>query len=107
MRALSRSLILHGRIRTTTPKAKEARRYVEKLVTLAKDGSLAARRRALSLLPEKPVVKKLFNIIAPLLQDRNGGYTRIVHLPFRRKGDAAEQAFLEFVVPVPRTTEQE
>ncbi|MCX7704267.1 MAG: 50S ribosomal protein L17 [Planctomycetota bacterium] len=107
MRALSRSLILHGRIRTTTPKAKEARRYVEKLVTLAKDGSLTARRRALSMLPEKPVVKKLFDTIAPLLADRNGGYTRIVHLPFRRKGDAGAQSFLEFVVPIPRTTGEE
>lgn len=106
MRSLSRALILNGRIKTTLPKAKEARRYVEKLVTLAKDGSLHSRRRALSMLPDKPVVKKLFNTVAPLLEDRNGGYTRIVNLPFHRRGDGASQAFLEFVVPIPRTEEE-
>lgn len=107
MRALSRALILNGRIKTTLPKAKEARRYVERLVTLAKDGSLHARRKALSMLPDKPLIKKLFDTVAPLLAERNGGYTRIIHLPFRRRGDAASQAFLEFVVPIPRTEESE
>ncbi len=105
MRSLSRALIMHGRIRTTRAKAKEARRYVERLVTLAKKESLAARRRALSMLPDKPMIRKLFKMIAPLFADRNGGYTRIVHLPVPRKGDGAEQAFLEFVMPVPRTDE--
>ena len=113
MRALSRALIMHGRIRTTVQKAKEARRYVERLVTLARKAAaaeetkdaIALRRRALAMLPDKPMIRKLFNVVAPLFADRNGGYTRIVRLPTRRLGDGAEEAFLEFVVPIPRTDE--
>ncbi|RKY14531.1 MAG: 50S ribosomal protein L17 [Planctomycetota bacterium] len=112
MRSLTRALILYGRIKTTVAKAKEARRYAEKLVTIAKKGvggdpikRVNAIRRALSMLPDKPVIKKLFDVVVPLLEDRNGGYTRIVHLPTPRLGDKAEQAFLEFVVPIPRTKE--
>jgi len=112
MRSLTRALILHGRIKTTLAKAKEARRYAEKLVTIAKKGvgddpikRMNAMRRALAMLPDKPVIKKLFDVVVPLLEERNSGYTRIVHLPTPRLGDRAEQAFLEFVVPIPRTKE--
>ncbi len=85
------------RIRTTVPKAKAARRLAERLITLGKRGTLHARRRALALLPNKRTVKTLFEDIAPLYNDRNGGYTRIVRLPVFRRGDGAELCFLELV----------
>jgi large subunit ribosomal protein L17 len=96
-RNLTRSLILHGRIKTTVPKAKEVIPFASRLVTLAKDGSLAARRRAVELMGENEAVGKLFSEIAPRFADRPGGYLRIVKLPFPRLGDRAEQAYLEFV----------
>jgi large subunit ribosomal protein L17 len=85
------------RITTTIPKAKEARRLAERLITLGKKGDLAARRRALSLLPKKAVVKQLFEDIAPLYKDRPGGYTRILRLTKHRLGDGADLCFLELV----------
>jgi len=85
------------RVKTTVPKAKAARPLAERLVTLGKRGTLHARRRALALLPNKRTVKTLFEDIAPLYNDRNGGYTRIVRLPAFRRGDGAELCYLELV----------
>ena len=90
------SLIEHQRIKTTLAKAKAVRPLAEKIVTLGKNGSLHARRNALSILRQKDAVKKLFDEIAPRSTDRNGGYTRIVKLG-QRKSDSASMAFIEWV----------
>jgi large subunit ribosomal protein L17 len=82
------SLFQEGRIQTTVTKAKEARRLAEKMITLGKRGTLHDRRRAIAVLRQPNVVAKMFADIAPLYQERNGGYTRILKLG-RRKGDAA------------------
>jgi len=90
------SLIEHQRIKTTLAKAKAVRPLAEKIVTLGKNGSLHARRNALSILRQKDAVKKIFDEIAPRSTDRNGGYTRIVKLG-QRKSDSASMAFIEWV----------
>ncbi len=89
------SLIEHSRITTTVTRAKEARRWADRMVTLAKKGSLHHRRQALSFLRQKPAVKKLFAELGEQHADRSGGYTRIIRLGTRR-GDAAEMAILEW-----------
>ncbi len=89
-------MIEHQRIKTTLAKAKAVRPLAEKIVTLGKNGSLHARRNALSILRQKDAVKKLFDEIAPRSTDRNGGYTRIVKLG-QRKSDSASMAFIEWV----------
>jgi len=96
MRSLARNLVRDGRIKTTTAKAKEVRPYVEKLVTKAKVGTVAARRLVDSRLMGTIETKKLFDVIAPKYKDRNGGYTRIVKLP-NRDLDGAPMALIEFV----------
>lgn len=96
LRGLVASLIEHQRIETTVAKAKEARRVAEKLVTLGIRGDLHAKRLVLSRLPNKDLVFKLFNEIAPRFKGRNGGYLRIVHTR-QRERDRAEMAVLEFV----------
>jgi large subunit ribosomal protein L17 len=96
LRNMAASLISHGRIRTTEAKAKELRPFVEKLVTLGKRDSLHARRRALSILPRKEAVQKLFSDVSPRFSERPGGYTRILKLA-HRQGDGAAMAFIEFV----------
>src|SRR5439155_4610920 len=88
------SLIEHERIKTTLAKAKAVRPLAEKMVTLGKNGSLHARRTALSVLRQKDAVKKLFEEVAPRSASRLGGYTRIVKLGLR-KSDAAPMAFIE------------
>ncbi|MCF7803217.1 MAG: 50S ribosomal protein L17 [Candidatus Marinimicrobia bacterium] len=93
---MAASLFKHKQIRTTDAKAKEARRVAEKLITLGKKGDLAARRKALSILPTKEDVNTLFNEIAPQYEEREGGYTRIVKLG-RRTNDAAPVSILELV----------
>lgn len=93
---LSRSLIEHEKIRTTQTKAKEVQPLAEKLITLAKDGDLHARRQALRVITDKAVVHKLFDEIGPRYQDRPGGYTRITKLG-PRLGDAAPMVILELV----------
>jgi large subunit ribosomal protein L17 len=90
------SLIEHQRIKTTLAKAKAVRPLAEKMVTLGKNGSLHARRTAVSVLRHKDAVKKLFDEIAPRSTERNGGYTRIVRLG-QRKSDSASMAFIEWV----------
>ena len=90
------SLFEHERIVTTTPKAKEARRLADKMITLAKKGDLHARRQALSFIRSKDIVAKLFDVIQLQFVDRNGGYTRIIQTGVRQ-GDAAAMAILELV----------
>ncbi len=96
-RSLAMSLILEERIETSLQRAKAVRPFVERLITLAKKGDLSCRRRALQMLPNKKVIRKLFEEVAPRFEGRNGGYTRILKLPARRQGDACELAILELV----------
>ena len=90
------SLVEHRRITTTLVKAKEIRRYAEKMVTLGKSGTLHARRQAIAFMHQVDKVRILFNEIAPGFEKRNGGYTRIMKLG-PRVGDGAEMCILEFV----------
>lgn len=96
MKSLVTNLILCDSIRTTLPKAKQARRDAEKAVTLARKGTLAARRLAASRLQQPKAVKRLFDVVAPAMEGRPGGYTRILKLG-RRRGDAAELCLLQWV----------
>ena len=97
MKSLVTNLILAESIKTTLPKAKEARKDADKIVTIAKKGDLAARRLAASRLLDPKAVQKLFDKIAPAMKDRKGGYTRIVKLG-TRKGDAAETCILQWTM---------
>ncbi len=90
------SLIMHGRIRTTVVKAKETRRLAERMLTWAKRGTLHHRRMAIAKLHNKEAVAKLFDEIAQLYADRNGGYTRIIKLG-QRRGDGAQLCLLEWL----------
>ncbi|OPX22048.1 MAG: 50S ribosomal protein L17, partial [Planctomycetales bacterium 4484_123] len=104
-RNLAASLFEHGAIRTTPAKAKDVRRFVERLITIARRGTLHARRRVIALLGDRQmvdeenprelakqtVIQKLFEDIAPRYADRPGGYTRLIRLPERRIGDGGEQ----------------
>ena len=90
------SLIEHQRIKTTLAKAKAVRPLAERMVTLGKNGSIHARRRALAVLRQKSAVKKLFDDVAQRSSERNGGYTRIIKLG-ARKSDSARMAFIEWV----------
>lgn len=96
LRNLVTSVIEHERVITTVPKAKAAKPLVEKMITLAKDDTLHARRQAASFLQTPDSVKKLFDKLGTRFGQRNGGYTRVVRLGWR-KGDGAEQAVLELV----------
>ena len=96
MKSLVTNLILAESIKTTLPKAKEARKDADKIVPIAKTGDLAARRLAASRLLDPKAVQKLFDKIAPAMKDRKGGYTRIIKLG-ARKGDAAEMCILQYV----------
>lgn len=91
-----RSIILHETVKTTLPKAKESRRYVERLVTLAKVDSVANRRRAFAILRNNDAVSKLFNELGPRFASRPGGYVRVLKNGFRA-GDAAPMAVIQFV----------
>ena len=90
------SLIEHEQIKTTLPKAKELRRIVEKLITLAKRGDVHARRQAAAQLKQDKDVAKLFEILGPRYKDRAGGYCRVLKAGFRY-GDMAPMAIIEFV----------
>ena len=96
MRSQVDSLFRHSRIRTTLQKAKESQRMAEKLITLARRGDLAARRRVLRKVRDKELVKHLFEEIAPRYADRPGGYTRVIKAGLRT-GDAAQMAILELI----------
>jgi large subunit ribosomal protein L17 len=96
MRNLITSLLREEKIRTTDPKAKELRRWADRVITLGKEGSLHARRQALAIVQDKSVVRKLFETIGPRFKQRAGGYTRIVKIGVRR-GDAAPISLIELV----------
>ncbi len=96
LRAMVTYLFENGKIETTVTRAKEVRAVAEKYITLAKDNTLANKRLALAFITKEDVVKKLFEEIAPLYADKNGGYCRIVKTGPRR-GDAAEMAIIELV----------
>ena len=108
-RNLVQSLFEHGKIRTTLPKAKEVKGLAEKLITLARTGTLANRRRVISLMGDRrlvdedqeftgqKVVQKLFNDIAPQFNDRPGGYTRIIKLAEHRIGDGGDLVLLQLL----------
>lgn len=95
-RNLVTSLLDHERIETTEAKAKEIRGFTDRMITLGKEGTLPARRRALGFLRSKAVVSKLFSDVAGRFKDRSGGYTRTVKTR-RRMGDAAEMVAIELV----------
>ncbi len=105
------ALFTHEQIRTTLPKAKEARRVAERLITLAKDGTLHRRRHVARTLRDPQALAKLFAVLGPRFKARPGGYTRIVKLP-PRLGDNAPMALLELVerspraAPTPETKDQ-
>ena len=96
LRALTTELIRHGQIKTTKARAKAVRREADHMITLAKDGSLAARRRAIGYLYDKNLVHALFENVESRYGNRNGGYTRVVRT-IRRRGDNAEMAIIELV----------
>ena len=93
---LSNALIKHEQITTTLPKAKALRPFVEKIITLGKNGDLKSRRKAISILQDDKNIKKIFDIIADRYKERSGGYTRIVKIG-NRFGDNAPTAIIEFV----------
>jgi large subunit ribosomal protein L17 len=95
-RNMASSLVLHETIRTTLPKAKELRRVVEPLITLAKEDGVAQRRRAFDRLRDKAVVGKLFNELGPRYRARPGGYLRILKIGYR-PGDSAPMALVQLV----------
>ncbi|UCG97244.1 MAG: 50S ribosomal protein L17 [Burkholderiales bacterium] len=96
LRNMSNSLLRHERIKTTLPKAKELRRVVEPLITLAKEPTVANRRLAFNRLRDREMVVKLFDELGPRYKSRNGGYTRILKFGFR-VGDNAPMALMELV----------
>ncbi len=93
---MSNALIKHEQITTTLPKAKELRRFVEKIITLGKKGDLLSRRKTVSILQDKKMSKKVFDVLADRYKERSGGYTRIIKLG-NRFGDNAPTAVIEFV----------
>ncbi|RMH79590.1 MAG: 50S ribosomal protein L17 [Acidobacteria bacterium] len=96
-RSLARAVLMEERVETSLQRAKAVRPMVERLITLGKRGDLASRRLALSILPDRKAVKRLFEEVAPRFENREGGYTRILRLPDRRKGDSCELAIIELV----------
>jgi large subunit ribosomal protein L17 len=96
IRGLVTALVENGRIKTTVAKAKELRRHVERAITLGKKGDLNTRRILMSRYPNKNVVETIIRDLSPRFKDRAGGYTRVLKLG-SRPGDAAPQAFIEFV----------
>ena len=94
---LTRNVIINERIETTEARAKEVRKFVDKMITYGKNGSLVSRRKALAFLHnDNEAVKKVFDVLAPRYAERNGGYTRILKLD-NRQGDDALMVILELV----------
>ena len=93
---MTNDLVMHGRIKTTLPKAKELRKYAERMITLGKKGALSSRRLAFAFMRSKEAVTKLFSEVAGRYGSRNGGYTRIMKLG-SRPGDSANMAIIELV----------
>ena len=96
LRNLVTALFQYERIETTVAKAKETRRFAERMITFGKQGDLAARRHVATFVTKPEVVSKLFSTIAPWYAERNGGYTRIIRIG-HRLGDAGETAYLELI----------
>ena len=96
MANLAMALISNKKIKTTDPKAKELRSFIEPLITRAKKGDVHSRRQVFKCISHKPTVRELFNVIAPTFSERNGGYTRITKLGFR-DNDCAPISTIEFV----------
>jgi large subunit ribosomal protein L17 len=96
VRSLVRSLVIHEGITTTETKAKELRKYIEPMVTMAKADTLATRRNLIAKIGDLRAAKKLVEVIAPAHKARKGGYTRVVKLP-HRKSDGAKMAHIQFV----------
>ena len=99
LRNLVRGLVLHREIETTVARAKETSRLTEHMITIAKEGTLAARRQLIRHLGSPEVAKELIDQIAPRLKERNGGYTRVLKLGWR-PGDGAQRALIQFSVPI-------
>jgi len=97
LRNLVRELVVRDRIQTTLPKAREARRFADRMVRFARTGTVAARREAARFVGDGPPLRRLFDEVGPRFANRAGGYTRIYRLG-PRPGDGAEMALLEFVV---------
>lgn len=93
---LAKALLIHGKICTTEMKAKDLRRVVEPLITLAKRNDLHSRRLAYRVLNDHALVKRLFDEVGPIFAETPGGYTRVLKLAMRRKGDNAPMAIIEF-----------
>ena len=104
LKGLANQLVIHGRIETTLPKAKETQRYTEKLITKAKKGDLHSRRQVISKLGNIDAANKLVDVIAPQLSGRNSGYLRVERTTVRR-GDGAELAIIEFVDDIKHESE--
>lgn len=96
LRNMAAALVKHEQIKTTLPKAKELKPYLDKLITLGKRGNLHARRQAMNVLRDRALTAKLFDTLAPRYAERNGGYTRVLKAG-PRYGDAAPMAFIELV----------
>lgn len=96
LRAMVTYLFENGKIETTVTRAKEVRSMAEKMITIGKENSLAAKRQIFSYVTKETVAKKVFDEISPKYADRNGGYTRVIKTGARR-GDAAEMAIIELV----------
>ncbi len=105
VRDLSKAVLTHDRITTTRAKAQEARKLVDKLITMGKKGTLAAKRQVFSILCDHTLVSMLFNTIAPRFASRHGGYTRIIKFALNRGGDNAQMVLLELTEKTPVTTE--
>ena len=97
LRNMVTSLIYHERILTTTPKAKELRRVADQMVSHAKKGDLHNRRMAAGVVREKAAIVKLFEILGPRYDERQGGYTRVMKLAQPRRHDSADMSYIEFV----------
>jgi len=95
VRDIARATLIHQRIQTTKARAKEARKLIDRMITLGKKGTLPAKRKAFSILCDHQLVSSLFTKIAPRFKDRKGGYTRIIPLALNRRGDNAAVVFLE------------
>jgi len=106
LRNMAVSLIVHERITTTVPKAKNLRPVVEKLITLAGEASVHRRRLAFARLRDRAAVSKLFDVLGPRFKERPGGYTRILKLAKPRLGDNGQRALIEFVERTPEAVEE-
>jgi len=95
VRDIARATLIHQRVQTTKARAKEARKLIDRMITLGKKDTLPAKRKAFSILCDHQLVSSLFTKIAPRFKDRKGGYTRIIPLALNRRGDNAAVVFLE------------